>query len=349
MKGSWPLAVSLFGIASCTVGDVDYLGKNCTTACPDALTCVDGSCARVDSLVYVTQLHAEWGTPNSIRWAWTMNGNGPDLESYELAITSDTPGAPGVKTWTSKDSAELGSYQLRRSDGFDLVSGTITDGLAPQTSYTAVLKVHDTYGHTFSTAPVRGSTDTQRELRVPIFAGALPEGGYLIPAAPAFVIAPKSGVDGGAALHYERALDPESTPTGGYQNLRLAADLPLDASLSAKVFATAYLEFWISGKGNPTSSWSEIWMRLKQADGSPCANVDDCIWSYPSKWVYHPDLSSPAYRRVQVPISELARHVGSNELLRPEDLGRHLAEVNVGCQYLESTDTTDLDRIGVWW
>ena len=150
MKGSGRLAVGLFGIASCTVGNVDYLGKHCSAACPDALTCVDGVCVRVESLVYVTELHAEWGTPNSIRWAWTMHGNGPDLESYELAITSDTPGAPGVKTWTSKDSAELGSYQLRRSDGFDLVNGTITYDLAPQTSYTAVLKVHDAYGHTFS-------------------------------------------------------------------------------------------------------------------------------------------------------------------------------------------------------
>ena len=120
-----------------------------------------------------------------------------------------------------------------------------------------------------ATAPVRGSTDAPRDLHVPIFSGVLPEGGYLLPAEPAFVVAPTSGVDGAASLHYERALDPESTATGGYQNLRIGADLPLDASLSAKVFGTAYLELWISGKGNPTSSWSEIWIRLKQADGSP--------------------------------------------------------------------------------
>ena len=326
----------------------DEVGSRCTDSCSGGLTCVDGACARVDSRVHVSGFHVDWATPNAIRWGWTMHGNGPELESYELTITSASSTAPGVKVWTSKDSAELGGYQLKRSSGFDIVDGSITYDLDPQTSYTAQLTVHDTFGGTFVTAPVRGSTDAPRQSRVQIFAGALPSSAFLLPTQ-GFVVAQDGGVDGGPSLQYTLADDPDGS-AGKFQNLRISgAKLTFDASLTPKLFATAYLELWVRGHGTPTSTWSELWLRIDDDGdgGSPCA-ANGCVWTYPGKWVYHPDPLGAVYRRVQVPLAAF-KHRLDRVPLSVEDVRGRLTEVNVGCPYLDETDRTEIDRISISW
>lgn len=344
-RAAAPLAA--LALAACIVADVDYVGKSCTATCPNDLRCIDSTCVRLDAAVYVTGLRPEWATPNAIRWGWTMQGAGTDLASYELVLSSDVPGAAGVKTWTSRDLAELGGYQLRRSDGFDVVSGTITYDLDPSTSYSAVVRVRDVYGRTYVSPTARASTDAPRSQHGAIFVGGtLAAGSFLLPGAPAFVVAPTGGVTNGPALDFRAAL----APAVGFENLRVQGfDLGVDASLTPKLFATAYLEFWIRGTGAPTSAWSEIWLRLAPTAAETCADPATCAWSYRGAWVYHPDPSNPIYRRVQIPLSALTHRTGNPDPLTLADVARGFDEVSFGCPFLAATDQAQIDRIALFW
>ncbi len=330
-------------VANACVPTGDQVGSRCTDTCGNGLTCLDRVCAQIDSRVYVSDFRFDWATPNAIRWAWTLHGNGPELESYELAITSATSTAPGVKVWTSRDAAELGGYQLRRSDGFDIVDGSITYDLDPQTSYTATLTVHDTFGNTFVTTQIRGSTDAPRQARMHVFNGSIPPGSYLLPVS-GFNLAPDGGVEDGPSLQYVAALDSEEPRD--FQNLRVGGmDLEFDSTLTPKLFETAYLEFWIRGHGVATSSWAGLRFRIHGGETSSCGE-DDCLWGYPGKWLYHPDTNDAVYRRVQIPLSVFENR---GVPLTAADLTGQLQEVSIGCPYLDETDRTELDRISIFW
>jgi hypothetical protein len=276
-----------------------------------------------------------------------MQGNGPDLDEYALELIGDIRGVPTTRTWTSKDLAELGGYQLRRSDGFDVVGGTITDDLDPSTSYAARLRVRDVRGKTFTTAIARASTDAQRQLHVDVFTtGALPSGAFLLPESEDFTLRATGGVRGGPSLRYKllAAMRPE------FENLRISGmNLAFDDTLTEKLLSSAYLEFWIKGRGSPASAWSDVWIRLNPTTTSLCADPNDCIWSYSGKWVYRPDPQSPIYRRVQIPLSALRHRNGDGAPLEPLAGGRTLREVSVGVPYFDAADEVDIDQVGVFW
>lgn len=349
---SWLAALVLVAIAAaCVVGELDYTGKTCTTTCPGDLRCIDGACTHLDAAVYVTGFRLDWATPNAIRWTWAFQGKGTDLASYELVLGSDVPNASGTKTWTAKDNAELGGYQLKLSNGFDVVDGTITYDLDPSTTYTAKLVVHDVYGHTFTSPSVWGSTDAPRPERLAIFTnGALAPGAYLLPGAPSFVVAPTGGVTDGPSLDYRPNLDPGSDG-GVAQNLRVQGfDLAADSSLTAKLFDAAYLEFWIRARGAPTSVWSNVWLRFAASSEHPCPNPEACGYGYDGKWVVHPDATNPIYRRVQIPLAVLRRRAADGAPLTFADTVRHFDEVNVYFPYIDpATDGATLDRITIHW
>jgi hypothetical protein len=342
------LALILRVVLACTVSDVDYSGKTCAGSCPTGLTCIDGTCQTLDSLVYVTDFHVAWATPNSIRWAWTLQGKGTNLVSYQLALTSPTHGAAGAKVWTSQDNLELGGYQLRQSSGFDIVTGTITWELDPSTEYDGVLQLTDVDGHTFETASVRAVTDAPRERHLVAFDGHLVPGNYLTPSNLALI--GDGGVEGGPSLY---------APVAGetYANLRVdGLDLEPDTTLTPKLFDFAYLEFWIRGIGTPSSAWSEAWLRVYQTDGAVCDDFVACIYHFPVEWVYHPDPTAPGmYRRVQIPLSQFRRDNGAGEPLEAATLtmstlvAQKVFEVNVGCPYGPDAKATYLDQIAIFW
>ncbi len=269
--------------------------------------------------------------------------------SYALTVTSTTPGADGVKTWTSADNEELGGYQIKRSNGFDVVTGTITGGLDPSTPYTAVLRLTDVNGNTYATRPVSAVTDVARTRHLVVFDRALAAGVQTLPQAPVLAVDGDGGVDGGPSLHYR-------LPAGtAFENLRVdGLGLTIDSSLTHKLFASAYLEFWIRGIGTPESSWSDVWIRTTEADGGTCGG-DSCIYEYPAEWLYHPDPAPGTYRRVQVPLSRFSLLDSTGT---PYDAGaltldtllvKAIYEVNVGCPYASGDQGTYLDQIAIWW
>ncbi|HEY1960653.1 MAG TPA: hypothetical protein VGH28_33810 [Polyangiaceae bacterium] len=337
-------ALGILLSGACSVPDVSYEGKTCTDTCPASLTCVDGACRQIDSLVYVTDFHVAWATPSSVRWAWTLEGDGTNLVSYSLAVTSPVAGAPGAKTWTSADNEELGGYQIKQSSGYDIVTGTITSEMQPATEYDAVLTVTDVDGHTFQTGSVRAETDSPRTRELVDFDGVLPNGAITIPLAPAFSIAPDGGVDGGPSLFFP------VPPGTDFENLREAGlGLRIDGlGLSDKLFATAYLELFIRGIGTPASTWSEVWIRLYNPDGSSCTDFSTCIYHFATQWLYHPDPQPPGvYRRVQIPLAQFQLDDGTPLSLAALGLG--IDEINVGCPFGATDTSTNLDQIAIWW
>jgi hypothetical protein len=346
------VALVFLVVPSCSVDDVDYAGKTCETSCPEGLTCIDGTCQNLQSLVYATNFHVAWFTPNSIRWAWTLQGDGTSLVSYELIVTSPIPGAAGAKTWTSADNEELGGYQIKASSGFDLVTGTITSEMDPSTAYSAVLRLTDIAGHTFETESISAVTDVSRTRRLVVFDGALAKGNYLTPGGPGGIaVIGDGGLEGGPSLYY--AVPPNAT----FVNLRID-DLRLTPgpTLTDKLFDSAYLELWIRGIGTPGSSWSEAWIKTFDADGGLCADFSTCIYQFPVEWVYHPDPVPPGrYRRVQIPLSQFSRlddagaAVDGEALSLDVLLAKAIDEVNVGCPYSGDDTATYLDQIAIWW
>jgi hypothetical protein len=334
---------------ACTVGDVDYTGKTCTDTCPNGGTCVDGTCATIDSLVYVTGFHVAWVTPNSIRWAWTLQGQGPNLASYQLAVTSPAMGAAGAKTWTSADNEELGGYQIKQSSGFDIVTGTITWGLDPVTEYDAVLQVTDINGKTFHTQSVRAVTDTPRASHMVIFSNALDAGNYTFPP---LGVATGCGLDGGPCLATST-----DAGLGTFQNLRVAGlGLTPDTTLTDKLFQSAYVEFWIRGIGTPGSSWSDVWLQMLAPDGGPCIDVTMCLYHNDLQWIYHPDMTSPGvYRRVQLPLSQFVLDdsngapIDGGNLTFTSFAASVLNQFNAGCPYGPDAVATFLDQIVIYW
>jgi hypothetical protein len=346
-------ALSICAGIGCSVDDLSYVGKTCTTTCPGSIACIDGICRKLDSLVYATDFRVAWATPNSIRWAWKLEGRGTDLVSYALLVTSPTSGASGAKTWTSADNLELGGYQIKNSNSFDIVTGTITAEMDPSTQYSAVLRLTDVDGHTFDTASVTAVTDVPRTSHLVVFERALGAGQYLDPAPPTFSVTSDGGVEGGPSLYYD-----VPQPNPGYQNLRIdSLKLRADSSLTDKLFAAAYVEVWIRGIGTPGSSWSNLWIRMYEADGTDCTDFPTCIYQYPIDWLYHPDPKAPGrYRQVQIPLSQFSLVGGANDapvdggaLTREILVSKAIDEFDVGCPYGTTDTATYLDRIAIWW
>lgn len=337
MRAVLPIVVAL---SACAVTDVDFEGKACRGECPDELTCVDSVCRRITTAVWVDQLHPEWVTPNSIRWGWTMRGNGSELANYELIVTSERAGANGVRTWTASDLAELGGWQLKRSGSFDVVSGTITYDLDPSTTYAMKVVVHDAHGRSFTSNEARATTDDARSLHVPILMnGAVAPSAALQPNL--LTMASGVGVEGGTALEF-------SGGSGSFENLMIwRLDLPFSPAFTDKTLGVAYLEFWIRGSGAPSSAWSGVQLWLGHT--ASCPSVEVCAWEYPGKWVYHPDASTPRYRRVQIPLHVFAHLVDPKTGPSVADTTNGIYGVSIGLPLSNPSDRVNLDRIGIYW
>jgi hypothetical protein len=342
----------LFVWTACTVSEVNYAGKTCSSSCPSGLTCIDGTCQQLAALVYATDFHVAWATPNSIRWAWTLQGQQTALVDYQLIVSSPLAGAAGARTWTSADNEELGGYEIKNSGSFDVVTGTITWEMAPSTQYSAILRLTDIDGNTFETPSVTAVTDVARSRQLVIFDGTLAPGAYLLPDK-AFSLIGDGGLEGGPSLHYEVPATAQITNLqyGGF-SIRASA-----ASIAPKLFDVAYLEFWIRGIGTPGSSWSDVYLVTPEADGGPCvAPYSDCIYHCPIQWLYHPDSMAPGtYRRVQLPLTEFSLQTDAGT---PADGGalslgqlvnEGITELAAECPYSAGDTATYVDQIAIWW
>ncbi len=330
----------LVGLSGCVIGDVDFEGKACAVECPDALVCLDGACRRIATTVWVDQVRPEWVTPHSIRWEWAMHGNGPELANYELIVASERAGANGSRTWTAAELAELGGWQLKRSNSFDPVTGTITYELDPSTTYTMKVVVHDTHGRSFTSNTARATTDDARTLRVPLFMNGVEAANASFQPS-LFTKVPNSGVEGGPALEFAGG-------NGTFENLTVwQFNLPFNPPLTDKTLGVAYLEFWIRGWGAPTSAWSGVQVWLGQR--AECSSAEACAWEYPGKWVYHPDASAPRYRRVQLPLHAFVHLVDPKTPVLVADTLKGIHGVSIGLPLASANDRVNLDRIGIYW
>jgi hypothetical protein len=216
-----------------------------------------------------------------------------------------------------------------------------------------VLRLTDVNGNTFDTPSVQAVTDIPRTRHLVIFDGSMaPDQYQLLPLPPAYGVVGDGGVEGGPSLYYDA---PNGTT---FQNLRIDdLRLSVDSSLTDKLFAYAYVEFWIHGIGTPGSSWSNVWIRTFEPDGSSCTDFPTCIYQYSVDWLYHPDPAPGRYRRVQIPLSQFSLQSAiTNE---PFDGGgltiavlmaKAIDEFNVGCPYATTDkETTALDAMAIWW
>ena len=141
----------------CGFEELDFTAKGCP--CDDGFEC-DSVCDRCVSVnadqgkIEVSDLAAEWATPNVIRWAWSAEGSPSDLGHYELLLGTDAGdvcSGRNVQVLGPDDLPELARFVLPQAIGGDKADRTMTLDLLPDTSYFARLRAVDTSGEVSET------------------------------------------------------------------------------------------------------------------------------------------------------------------------------------------------------
>jgi hypothetical protein len=235
--------------------------------------------------VRVSALQAQWSTPNAIRWSWTVDAGDVDtLQQYRLVLE------PISRQYGLDDNPELGFFQLPGTAGRDLVDGTITDGLEPQTQYSARLIAEDNLGCRSESNLATERTPPTPRRSVALFTEQ--PRASLYPDALVVARDPARAFEGEYYLEYSSADDPECTDRESlcFQNLRLV-DLEITARLGEAYNKNAYLEFALSAQTPATPYWANIML------------LDGGQWRSFDAWSVRPQSE---YRRIQVPLRALA-------------------------------------------
>jgi hypothetical protein len=206
--------------------------------------------------VRVTNLRADWATPNTIRWRWDRQGDLSQLASVEVVVgesPADVAGRSGTaKVWTKAENAELGVTFLTDSGDNDPVLYTLVDGLTPSTRYWAQLEAVDLAGRRSTTDLASTTTAAAATHQLVIFSEATPAG-YTIP----------NTFQPGTTDPYAGATDYEYRPvcpsaTSCFEILRWQL-LGLDTSVVPEdaYEDSAFVEFALENRGQP-SLWSQV-------------------------------------------------------------------------------------------
>ncbi|MFO0634908.1 MAG: serine/threonine-protein kinase [Nannocystaceae bacterium] len=205
--------------------------------------------------VQVGELHAQWATPNTIRWAWSAQGEADALRDYELVVGPSEHDvltrSDACRVFTRADNPELGHFLLPRTGGADPVRATITDGHAPEQAVFARLWATDTAGRRHASNVASVHTAPPPVAEVVVFADARPHG-FSIPVLEVVDTKPYAGTH---HLQFTSRCDPPQC----FANLRWQ-DLGVDLSrMTPGDFATtAYLELAVAVAGDATSWWSQL-------------------------------------------------------------------------------------------
>lgn len=341
------LAVA-FVDAGCRVDDVDYEGKLCSaeSPCPGDYTCKVGSCCT--PTFSVTNFKVDWKTPNTVRLSWTPPANAKadfvkyvvvigksesELRELEQQALADQDDASGGGIRSADDHAELGQYELRQSDGFDVVDATSIDVLEPATEYRVRLLSFDSTNCASATQTLVVRTD-QESFSYVLFDDAHPGGAPRPGDAATFANEAGMAFEGDTYLFW-----PGPNAEGAYENIGVSElGASMNADFPALDFTTAFLEAAVAIEGNPLANWGETRLLLGP-EGGGCASIEAFTLSP------YAFSSGPDYRVIQVPLSQLASLEG---ILTPEALStRAVCEVSVGQSFaLDQGVRMDAIRLG---
>ncbi len=333
---------------ACGIDDIDFTGKTCTSTCPTGYACVSGMCQKGTGLT----LRVAWTTPNTIRWAWTVNKELlNNFSSYELEVkTTSGPDAGKSRIWTLVDNPELGFMELPFSGGVDAVLATMTDEHSVNTLYTGTLTLKKSSGAAVLSNPATAHTRPQTQAYLRIFDDQRVSPGYSLPGSFKLVTGPDGYANSTTYLEATRTTnDPDywrddaGVPLQGpcYENLRrqdvgVSTD---NVNISPELFASddVYLELAVSA--TRTDSWySDVWLYFQEG-AAPCVDTDSCIYRL-SGWTIRPDGK---YRLIQVPLHVLA----NAGVVLPYAIFQHgVRGFNVGGNWKEGA-TIRVDRVRI--
>lgn len=332
-------------LGGCSV-DVDLSAKSCPCApgytCDPVLNrCVSGpSC---EPKIRVTGFAAAWSTSNTIHWTWEPQGESDDFLRYDLVVAEtaeDLASRSGTARVFGPDvNPELGGYLLPRTGGTDdVVRGTLTDDLLPDTDYVGQLLAVDNELCAFTTDIVGKSTILELPDEVVIFRDDPPPG-YAVPSGFGPV---DDATGGGRHLEFRPGEDPECVSSGLVtcgQPLRYQ-DMDIDLGrISAGQFETAFFEFLVASNASIPSYYSLVWLWF-----DACAD--------PARFRFQPYTirSNDAYQRVQIPLRAFPNEGDgsalSHAVLDTEATGTPLCGFGIaGAWQLEATIRIDDIRV----
>lgn len=329
--------------AACSVPELDATGKRCpcgtgavcdpcTNTCvpPGALpdSCDDDPLAAVQ----VSELQAEWSTPNQIRYSWSLGtDDDPDkLVGFRLVVATseeDLLAETGsARIYTEIENPELRGYYLRHTNGLDPVTSTFADGLDPEIVYVARLQAIDTAGRIASTNVAQQRTQSEERDEHMVF-----------DTAPLAEVAPPellySGACGEGSSCYAW------TCTGDdvcYENLRLRDRVTVLSELitEGEFNTAAFLEVVLEVEGAP-SDWSDMRLWL---DGDMHPHALKGL-------TYRSTAAIPGPRTYQVPLRVLV--LGGETLAYPA-LDQPLYETGVGLS-VEPGAAATIHRLRIAW
>ncbi|NUO50541.1 MAG: hypothetical protein HOV80_16925 [Polyangiaceae bacterium] len=368
MKRAVALLVAAAG--GCVVaGETSEVGKPCP--CSETYECdqTTGTCrvpVSCSPQFSVQDFHAKWTTPESIRWDWVPLGDAAYHSSYRVIVGRNlddvASGTGDVMVFDARINPELGGYDIPDQSGFELVSFTTTDGLSPATDFYGRLEVRDSAGCTFSTEPVKATTQPAPTHSVAIFDEEL--SGYASPCGMTPTLG--CGLDGSACLKCSaqdsglgRCIWDVDNPNtsdneNGWDNLYFVSQLDL-AELDADAFASgrAFLELEIGVRSSTPVYYSEVDF-IMRGEGcvdelGVCADyIDECLVE--GKWFRRGGLiirpRAEGYDKLQIPLSQFANDLGP--MTRDRFVSPLLSGLRLGASFLYATEV-DIDSITVRW
>ncbi|MEM1031808.1 MAG: hypothetical protein AAGN82_15760 [Myxococcota bacterium] len=298
-------AATMTVASACVIPDLRATGKACPCGAelvcdPCTATCVPAGSERDNcdsdplAAVQVTNLIADWSTPNVIRWSWQLGADDvPDqLVGFRLVVATSVAEvmseSGSARVYTNKDSPELRAYYLRHTNGLDPVISTFSDQLEPSTLYFARLVATDTAGRVSATNVAQQRTQEPAVGSLDVF-----DGDEVAATQPALDFSTMCATPARGCYSWQCEGDAPC-----YENLRLRpAAFTLGEHITEGQFATtAFLEVTLEVQGSP-SDWSEIRLWLQAEAGPHRLNGV----------TFRGDADLPGPRVYQVPLRVLQR------------------------------------------
>lgn len=328
-----PVLALALASSGCFFGDLDYDGKACSAdaSCPEGWTCTDGACARNESpcAFRPNNVRIPWATPHTIRWQWDPPADVSGFGSYRLRIGTGTGPEDGneLPAITAFDNPELGFARIPRTSGDDLVRGTISRGLDPETPYWGRLEVTDDTGCVWSSPTLTTITQLYppaTNAPLVVFADAFV--GWHQPESLVEEQVPETSFAGTAHLAWTAPSDVSSG-----DNMQLGLSLPL-AELGPAVQDTAYIEAHVALDSQNHSYWSRV--ALSRGEGEDLHSL------------FEPFAvrADGQYQVVEIPLRALNPNDGV-----PLSSSDTLAKFMFGCSPFEPSTSLRMDEVRIRW